>query len=180
MAPVYKLGRMDLRCARALIALSVVALIGLALVGSVSPASAHTRPMLLVEESPPNVAAVAVAATPAEPPAPATIWLALVLTVFLGVAVAAPRRALGVTLALVFVVLALETGVHSVHHLSDRQAASQCAIASASTHVQGAEQPLAPDGVWVATPIGLVTTPDVDLPGSRPLRPDEGRAPPAA
>jgi hypothetical protein len=180
MAPVYKLGRMDRRHAHALIALSVLALVGLAVIGSVSPASAHTRPIPLVEESPASIAAVAVTATPAEPPAPATIWLALVLTVFLGVAVAAPRRALVVTLALVLVALALETGVHSVHHLSDRQAASQCAVASVSTHVQGAEQPVVPDGVWVATPIGAMTMPDFDLPGSRPLRPDEGRAPPAA
>lgn len=171
---------MDRSRVRALVALSVLALVGLALVGPVSPASAHTRPMPLVDEPPATVAAVAVIATPVEPPAPATIWLALVLTVFLGVAVAAPRRALVVTLALVLVLLALETGVHSVHHLSDLQAASQCAVASASTHVQGTEQPVAPDGVWVATPIGAVTTPDFDRPGSRPLRPDEGRAPPAA
>jgi len=164
---------------RVLIALSVLALVGLALVGSVSPASAHTRPTPLVEEPPASVAAVAVGATPVEPPAPATIWLALVLTAFLGVAVAAPRRALVVTLSLVLVVLALETGVHSVHHLSDCQAASQCAVALVSTHLQGTEQPVAPDGVWAATPIGAMTTPDVDRPGSRPLRPDEGRAPPA-
>jgi hypothetical protein len=169
----------DRRRARALITLSVLALVGLALVGSVSPASAHTRPMPLVEQPPAAVAVVAVAAPPVEPPAPATIWLALVLTVFLGVAVAAPRRALVGTLALVVVVLALETGVHSIHHLSDRQAASQCAIASASAHVQGTEQPVAPDGVRVATPIGAVATPDFDRPGGRPLRPDEGRAPPA-
>lgn len=180
MAPVYKLGRMDRRRARTLIALSVLALVGLALVGSASVASAHTRPMPLVEQPPAAIEAVVVAATLVEPPAPATIWLALVLTVFLGVAVAAPRRALVVTLALVLLVLALETGVHSVHHLSDLQAASQCAAASASTHVQGTEQPVAPDGVWVATPICAVTTPDFDRPGSRPLRPDEGRAPPAA
>jgi hypothetical protein len=180
MASVYKLRGMDRSRLRALIALAVLALVGLAVVGSVSPASAHTRPMPLVEEPPASVAAVAVAATSAEPPGPATIWLALVLTVFLGVAVAVPRRALVVTLALVLVVFVLETGVHSVHHLSDRQAASQCVVASASTHVQGTEQPDAPDGVSVATPIGAMPTPDFDRPGSRPLRPDEGRAPPAA
>ena len=171
---------MDRGRVRALIALTVLALVGLALAGSVAPASAHTRPVPLVEEPPPSVAAVAVTATPVEPPAPATIWLALVLTVLLGVAVVVPRRALVVTLALVLVVLAIETGVHSVHHLSDRQAASQCAVASASTHVPGAEQPVAPDGAWIATPIGALTTPDFDRSGSRTLRPDEGRAPPAA
>ncbi len=133
MAPGYKLGRMDRSRARALIALTVLALVGLALVGSVSSASAHTRPTPLVEEPSASIAAVAVAASPVEPPAPATIWLALV-----------------------------------------------CAVALVSTHLQGTEQPVAPDGVWSATPIGAMTTPDVDRPGSRPLRPDEGRAPPAA
>jgi uncharacterized membrane protein YphA (DoxX/SURF4 family) len=179
VAPVYKLKRMNPR-ARVLVALTVLALAGLALVGSVSPAAAHTRTVPPVVEPAQSVAAVAVAPPAAEPPTAATIWLAVVLVVLLGLAVAAPRRTLVVALALVLVVLALEAGVHSVHHLSDRQAGSHCAVASASVHVQGAEQPVAPDAVWIPTPLGAMTAPDVDRPGSRPLRPDEGRAPPAA
>ena len=163
-----------------LFVLTLLGLVGLTLVGSAVPAAAHQRSLPLVAEPPASTAVVTPVVPVAEPPAAATIWLALVLTIVLGLAVATPRRTLVVALTLVLVVLALEAGVHSVHHLSDRQAAAQCAVASAATHVQGAEQPVAPDGAWIATPLGTVTAPDLDRPGSRPLRPDEGRAPPAA
>lgn len=125
--------------------------------------------------------AVASAAMPsATPPASATVWLGLALAGLLGAAVLAPRRALVAVLLLALAVFAVEAGVHSVHHLTDRHAASQCVIASASVQVLGTEEPLAPEAVHVEAPTSRVVAVESDRLGSRPLRPDEGRAPPAA
>jgi hypothetical protein len=172
---------------RTLVAPTILIIVGLMLMGVASSAWAHNRPAPLAEGPGPSLDAPEPAAPPTplpsvapEPPAAATGWLALVLTLALSVGVVAPRRALALALVLVLGVLAVETGVHSVHHLADRQAASECAVASVSAHVHGAAQASAPDVTWVPTPIGTAPPLAVDRPGSRSIRPDEGRAPPAA
>ena len=96
----------------------------------------------------------------------------------MGFAIGAPRRALYVALVLVIATFAVEAGVHSVHHLADRQATMHCALSLASAHVQGAsaEPSVTP---WVPIAVATVTIVDAVRPGASPLRPDEGRAPPA-
>jgi hypothetical protein len=109
--------------------------------------------------------------------------LAPAIAVGLGLAavVLLRRRACVAGLALVLVVLALETGVHSVHHLADRQGAAECVVALATAQMHGtAEAPPADHGSWITGPVGAVQAPAPGRPGTRPLRPDEGRAPPTS
>jgi hypothetical protein len=184
---------------RRLLVLLMVLVATSALLGSATAAVAHVR-------SAPAAAAVAQepapAASPSVPPSaapgvvsggavarvvpiptqssPAPVWAALILALLLPATLIAPRRVLVVALVLILAVIAVEEGVHSVHHLADQRAASHCAVAAASAHVQGTAEPLAVPAVWVPTPIGTVVVSEPDQPGSRPLRPDEGRAPPSA
>jgi hypothetical protein len=105
----------------------------------------------------------------------------LALAVALGGALIARRRGLVGALALGLVVLAVETGVHSVHHLADQQAAAECTVALASANVHGtAEGPPATHAMWISVPVGVIVALALERPGARPLRPDEGRAPPTA
>ena len=89
------------------------------------------------------------------------------------------RRAIALALALLLSLFAVENAVHSVHHLTDQNRATACAVASAAQHVAGTalervalEPPISPSADLVAEsdPIALV---------SRSLRPDQERAPPS-
>ena len=144
--------------------LTVLVALGLLLAGSATSASAHPqRPARVVMEE----------------PASPSLWPALALALALGAALAIPRRVRVTALVLILIVLAVETGLHSVHHLADQQAASHCAVAVASANVHGTAQPTAVHGLGNLMPLGAVVAVEVDRPGARPLRPDEGRAPPA-
>ncbi len=111
------------------------------------------------------------------------VWIGLALLVLGGLCLAGATR-LGRTAAILALVLlvalfGLESAVHSVHHLSDPQAAGSCAMFSASQHVAGAcaETPDAGTPTWTAEP-----SPTVDAEGMHPLqafRSHDGRAPPA-
>ncbi len=89
------------------------------------------------------------------------------------------RRVLTIALCLVLVVFAVETGVHSVHHLTDPRAGSECSVLAGT-------QNLACDA---AAPIVIVGLPLVVVSASSPPsaegprwllhRPRPGRAPPA-
>jgi hypothetical protein len=174
---------------RRVYALLAALVVGLA--ASATSVSAHPRvvtPLGTVEVVP---AAATIAPVPAVPPAPAVpapaappmrpLPPSVALAVALGVALTARRRVLVTALALVLVVLAVETGVHSVHHIADRQGAADCVVAMASANVHGtaASSPMA-HALWIPGPVGAVVAPAPERPGARPLRPDEGRAPPAA
>ncbi len=173
-------------------ALLVALAIGLALAASATPVWAHPRavaPAAAVGTAPP--AAPVTLPAPAAPPAPAGPAPAAqpmgplapfaALAIALGVALAAPRRTLVAALALVLVVLGVETGVHSVHHLADQRGAAECVVAIASANVHGtAASPPATQALWAPSPVGSIVAPAPERPGARPLRPDEGRAPPAA
>jgi len=124
------------------------------------------------------VASVRVASTVTPSPT-AGLGATVLLTVLLA-AMIAPRRVFIAALVLVLAIIAVEASVHSVHHLADQRAAAHCVVAAASAHVQGATEPVAVDAVWVPTPIGAIVAVDSVQPGSRSLRPDEGRAPPSA
>jgi len=88
------------------------------------------------------------------------------------------RQAALVSLSLLVAVLALESAVHSVHHLSDAGAAAGCVVLSASPPVTGAG-----GGPDVGAPaLAASAAPVVEGEGIRPLqpfRPFAGRAPPA-
>ncbi|HEX6081148.1 MAG TPA: hypothetical protein VF197_16080, partial [Methylomirabilota bacterium] len=58
------------------------------------------------------------------------------------------RRVLSLALCLVLAVLAVETGVHSVHHLTDPRAASECAVLAGTQNLTGD----APHPVVIAGP----------------------------
>jgi hypothetical protein len=90
-----------------------------------------------------------------------------------------PRRTLGLALVALLAVFAAESAVHSVHHLADRQTATQCVVALASAHVHGAAADVPAATEWLPAVVGEIALAEPDRPGARPLRPDEGRAPPA-
>lgn len=173
---------------RALLAALVVTL---ALVASATPVWAHPRAVApAAVETVPPVAPVAlpVPAAPRAPavPAPAATPMGplapiAAMAIALAVAPTVRRRALVAALALVLVVLAVETGVHSVHHLADQRGAAECVVAMASANVQGTAASSPPaHALWMPRPIGAIVLPAPERLGARPLRPDEGRAPPAA
>jgi len=110
------------------------------------------------------------------------LWIGLGLLLVAGLLLADRRRAWHrsvFALALLVAVFGFESAVHSVHHLSDPQAAESCALLSGSKHVETAS-PALPDAggpLWTAAPALPV---DGDLaPPLRGFRTHEGRAPPA-
>ena len=88
------------------------------------------------------------------------------------------RRRLALALAVALPLLGFEIGLHSVHHLDDPEHASQCVVASATTHVNGtlvdAPRPITPIEY---TPQPAPVAPAVAAP-HRSLAPHESRAPP--
>ena len=87
---------------------------------------------------------------------------------------------LAVAIVLVLLLFAFESGVHAVHHLGDREAASQCSVASASTHLAGTlAEPVQID-VLRRSPMQTPPAAPHPVAASQPFRPDAGRAPPSA
>jgi hypothetical protein len=169
-----------IRPARPLVVLAMLMAVSLTLS---TAAWAHPRPATpaLDDEAPPSQVAVPVPAQAAAPAAPTPLVPALVLGIAVAVVLASRRRAFAGLLAVALIALAVETGVHSVHHLADRQAAAECVVALATAQVHGTVEP-APDvhDPRLDVPLGSLPVASPERPGSRPSRPDEGRAPPAA
>jgi hypothetical protein len=88
------------------------------------------------------------------------------------------RRRLALVLAVALPLLGFELGLHSVHHLDDREHASQCVLASAITHLNGTQV----DAPRFVSPIEYTARPapiPADIVAPRPsLAPHAGRAPP--
>ncbi len=110
------------------------------------------------------------------------LWIGLGLLLVAGLLLADRRRAWQrsvFALALLVAVFGFESAVHSVHHLSDPQAADSCTLLSGSKHVNTAS-PALPDAggpLWTAA---LAVSVDSHLaPPLRSVRTHEGRAPPA-
>jgi hypothetical protein len=161
----------DAAAARAGTVAAATAVASFAPTGSAAPAAAPTASS--------GAAGAQVAAAPT-PSRAAGLGGVLILALVFAATVVAPRRVLVAALVLILAVIAVEESVHSVHHLADQRAAAHCAVAAASVHVQGATQPVAVPALWVTTQVGAVVPVEPDQPGSRSLRPDEGRAPPSA
>ena len=164
-------------------ALLLLALLVAASLAAPGPASAH----VLRAEAPAGSAAPApvvetgpVSIGPAAP-TPPPLWPLLLVLALAGLALArlGPARTLRLALVVLLAVFTVETGVHSVHHLADRHAATHCVVSLASAHVQGASVDVPAAAPWVPIPVGSVTLAEGIRPGVSPLRPDEGRAPPA-
>jgi len=89
-------------------------------------------------------------------------------------------HALAVGLVLVLGVFALESAIHSVHHLTDPEAQGTCPVLSASHHLSWGEmEAVADSGAPLlfesgAAPIRLAAAPRWSV-----HRPQQGRAPPA-
>jgi hypothetical protein len=162
-------------------------MLGLALLGAVvAPQNAVAHSGILedaaVEVAPAtSIAAPALenrvwSAAPATAAVPWPLLAAVVAVAALGAR--RPRRALALTLIVLAAVFAFESGVHSVHHLADRDGAQQCAVAAASQHVAGTEvDAVAADAVPAASP--LLAAPGSLLARARFIGPDQDRAPPA-
>jgi hypothetical protein len=111
-------------------------------------------------------------------PVPVPWHLAALLVGIAALGARRPRRALGLALILLLAVFAFESGVHSVHHLSDPARGEHCGVASASQHVSGTEV----TAVMVAERLPEAPHPLVlDAPPARVrfIGPEQGRAPPA-
>lgn len=95
---------------------------------------------------------------------------------------ASPRSrgaAVAVALSLVLTVFALETAVHSVHHLADPKSGADCSVLSGSQGLAwGAAEPVGADGPR----LDFTTAPPLRSehdPWWQVYRPSPGRAPPA-
>jgi hypothetical protein len=141
-----------------------------------SPALAHVSP----DSAPP---AAPVAVEPLESHvlgagerAPTGLSTVLAAGALLAVAIARRRRAVALLSVAVLVFIAFETGLHSVHHIGDRDSSS-CVVASASAQTGGvtiasvaSERP-----AEVVAPVAVSVGSSVM---SRVTAPDRGRAPP--
>lgn len=113
-------------------------------------------------------------------PAPSMDGLATLVAAF-AVAltlIARHRRAVAVACMALLLLVAFESGVHSVHHLTD-QPDGQCVVASASAHTGG----VAAVTMAFDRPVEAVTTvavPPAARAAARRDAPDLGRAPPLA
>jgi hypothetical protein len=113
------------------------------------------------------------------PPAPMPPWP--LLAVLLAIALAgarSPRRTLALCLVLIVSVFAFESGVHSVHHLADRDRGENCAVASASQYIAGTEVDVIL-GVEALPQARQLAATDSLIERARFIGPDQGRAPPA-
>jgi hypothetical protein len=107
-------------------------------------------------------------------PSSVVAWLVIAIV---GLAAPSRRRIVASLAVLALAVLAFETGVHSVHHLGDEAGASQCSVASASTHLDGTPE----EGPALRVPI-LAATETLSFQiapvASAPFRCDSTRGPP--
>jgi len=89
------------------------------------------------------------------------------------------KRAAVLSLAMTLAAFALEAAVHSVHHLSDADAAARCVVLSASQHVDGAGLELPVVAAPVLAPHAMLSDGVESAPRPERFRVDAGRAPPS-
>ena len=157
-------------------------LTALVLLGIAGPALAHTS-------FPSGVPATELFSAIIEPAAstwrtaPRTFtlsWSSLFLaTLLLALRWRRVRRVTTLALIPILSLFAFEAALHSAHHLTDLNQATQCVIASASGHVAGTPvEPLALDNPLGLAPDTMASAARIDPPVS-PLRLEQGRAPPS-
>lgn len=162
-------------------------LLVLALLAIAGPATGHvTTPaapaaILATTDAPVVVPVLSAASVPPGLPwhLPAAVAAALALA-----AVTAPghrpRRAVVVVLILLLCVFAFEHAVHSVHHGFDPQPQAECTVAAASAQLAAVQ--VDDVGLWspVLPVIGRAEIAPPPFVLTRPLSPDQGRAPPSS
>ncbi len=166
--------------------LSVSMVAGLLILGgSLLPGSAAAHPgRAIVAAAPPSAPLPMLPVVPsvlrAQPPAAEVPWLLVGLAggLLLGALRPRRRRALVVALILLLGILAVEHGVHSVHHLGGHEPAA-CVVAAAANHLTVTLDHGTPA---LPTPVSA-SGPLAECPASHPLSlrlgPDPARAPPA-
>jgi hypothetical protein len=148
-------------------------------VESVPPVAQADEPQWTVVESP-DVGSDPGSWMAASPPAsPIPILLVALLAAASTVAGHRRPRATAVVLSLALSLFAIQTAVHSVHHVGQPQDAEKCPLFSASQHAPGDLPGVSVLDRPAVAPAALVTAaPDWLVPDSAE-RPDQGRAPPA-
>jgi hypothetical protein len=110
-------------------------------------------------------------------------WIFLAALVLAGLTSLAGRRHLKrvavSSLALALGLFALEAAVHSVHHLSDADAAARCVVLSASQHVDGASLDLPVAEGPAPVQHAVLLDEGEGCPSCARFRLDAGRAPPS-
>ena len=159
----------------------------------VTPAGAHTRqpvdsPARPAEVQQFDTAPLSPSEEPLTTPAPvaetaAASPLASVATLlgFLLLGLGAARRpatTVRVVLALLLVVAAAETAIHSVHHLDNPQGSASCRVLTVTQQLQGEIAPELPSGAPLVEFCSHTIAPVPNGTAQSVLRPDEGRAPP--
>jgi hypothetical protein len=161
---------------------AVILLIALASLALLLPAGAHahlggTAPAVQLAPRLDLSTTAVHAAPPVAGPWPLT--LGVVAGLLAGLAARRqPRRALVLALVALLAVFAMESGIHSVHHLGER-AASTCAIAAAAGHLALCLDGGSPVVSLSLAPAGAVADEHLAPPAAPGLRPDLARAPPA-
>jgi hypothetical protein len=125
----------------------------------------------------PSAAALASDAYWAAGSAADAVWI-LVTAAAVALALARRRRRVALACVVVLLLMAFESGVHSVHHLADRPDA-HCVIAAVSAHTGG----VTVDTVAFEPPSDVVSVVSPSSPAGIARRsdsPDRGRAPPSA
>jgi hypothetical protein len=164
--------------------LTALGLIALALLAGAAPAMAHgPAPRLLDVHARELAHSTALAGLPhAVFPTGVLLLVGLALLGGLGRWRRGARvrgRAIAVALSLALTVFAFETAVHSVHHLADPEAGTDCPVLSGSQNLAwGTADAVGTD----CPPLDVSTAPPVhraDGPRWQLHRPSQGRAPPA-
>jgi hypothetical protein len=113
------------------------------------------------------------------PRGPVLPWpILLVSLVVVAIGLARPRRALAGALVLCFAVFFVETGIHSVHHVTDSRSASTCAVLSVSQHLTATDIEVPDLGMPPVALHEIVSVRAEQVPVQRSLGSHQGRAPP--
>ena len=138
-----------------------------------TPAMAHVKTSPLVELEPTHLDTLAAAAPSMDGFGTLVAAIAVAMTL-----IARRRRAVAGACLTLLLLVAFESGIHSVHHLTD-QPDGQCVVASATAHVGGIAVAIVAFGRPAEAMTAVAVTPS-DSPSVRPAAPDLGRAPPLA
>jgi hypothetical protein len=157
--------------------LSIVA-IAFTLLAVAVPAWAHVDAPI-VAAARPVVTELGPEALSAAEPAGSSVWLLVAGAVVLLASMLRRRSVLALALLVLLTCGVFETGLHSVHHLTDADAA-KCSVAAVSSHAGGTivatiaiERPA--DVAMTSVPAHVAAVPRSSL-----SAPDLGRAPPSA
>ena len=138
-----------------------------------TPALAHVKASPPVDVTPASLETLVAAA-----PSLDGLGTLVAAMAFAMILVARRRRAVAVACTVLLLLVAFESGIHSVHHLAD-QPDAQCVVASASAHIGGVAVTTVAFDQPAEAIIALAVVPTAS-PTARPAAPDLGRAPPLA